>query len=163
MEFEVLKTTIAIALFFGLIAITYIFIKYRGDEMDIRDKIIERQPEESNWQWKYAVKPDYSYFKIGGEGEALRGDAEAKESLSAEPNMVEHPPHYNSGKFETIDVIEDIVKGYKSSFVGYCVSNSIKYISRAPFKGSFLQDLKKAVYYLNKAISYVEENPDVEM
>lgn len=78
-------------------------------------------------------------------------------STPEEVNMVDHPPHYNSGKYETIDVIEDVANGYKNGFVAYCVSNVIKYIYRAPFKGSFLQDLKKASFYLNRVISYIEE------
>lgn len=80
-----------------------------------------------------------------------------------EPNMIEHPPHYNAGKFETIDVIEDVVKNYKDSFVGYCIGNVLKYLSRSPFKGTFLQDLKKAQYYLNAAITYIEEKKEDEV
>lgn len=84
-------------------------------------------------------------------------------NLTKEPNMIEHPPHYNAGKFETIDVIEDIVKNYKDSFVAYCIGNVLKYLARSPFKGTFLQDLKKAQYYLNAAIAYIEEKKENEV
>jgi hypothetical protein len=67
------------------------------------------------------------------------------------PDLVNHPPHYNFGKFEVIDVIEDWNLGYNLS----CV---LKYIARAKHKGQELQDLKKAQWYLNREISRREEN-----
>jgi hypothetical protein len=60
---------------------------------------------------------------------------------------VNHPPHYKSGGIETIDFIE--AKG-----LGYHLGNVVKYISRAGLKGtnSGLEDLKKARWYLDRAI-----------
>jgi len=62
---------------------------------------------------------------------------------------VNHPSHYNQGKFEAIDVIED----WKLSF---CLGNTIKYISRADFKSNKLEDLKKALWYLQREIDTLE-------
>lgn len=58
---------------------------------------------------------------------------------------VNHPDHYTRGGIETIDFI--IAKG-----LGYETGNVVKYVSRAEFKGEYLQDLEKAQWYLNDAI-----------
>ena len=65
---------------------------------------------------------------------------------------INNPQHYNQGAVETIDYIIQVSDGYDSD-VSYCIGNTIKYISRAPFKGKELEDLHKALWYLNKAIS----------
>jgi hypothetical protein len=60
-------------------------------------------------------------------------------------DMVNHPPHYKAGGIETIDFIE--AKG-----LGYHLGNVVKYVTRADHKGNKLEDLKKAQWYLNRAI-----------
>ncbi|MGL5345740.1 MAG: DUF3310 domain-containing protein [Peptostreptococcaceae bacterium] len=59
--------------------------------------------------------------------------------------MVEHPNHYNSGKYEVIDVIDD----WK---LGFYEGNIIKYLARAKHKGKELEDLKKAKFYLDRLV-----------
>lgn len=65
---------------------------------------------------------------------------------------VNHPAHYNMGgakmadgtaQYEAIKVIEDWQLGFK-------LGNALKYILRAPHKGSELEDLKKARWYLER-------------
>jgi hypothetical protein len=64
------------------------------------------------------------------------------------PDMVNHPPHYKTGGIEVIDFIE-------SKELGYHLGNVVKYISRAGLKdGNVIQDLKKAQWYLNRAIDF---------
>lgn len=60
---------------------------------------------------------------------------------------VNHPAHYTDGKIEVIDYIQD--KGFN-----FCRGNAIKYISRAgkKDKAKEIEDLQKAVWYLNKEI-----------
>jgi hypothetical protein len=60
-------------------------------------------------------------------------------------DMVNHPPHYKVGGIEVIDFIE--AKGF-----GYNLGNVVKYIARAGKKGSALEDLQKARWYLNREI-----------
>lgn len=67
-------------------------------------------------------------------------------------DMVNHPPHYNTGNIEVIDYIEDSLK---DAFPDYCIGNVIKYISRYKHKNGF-EDLNKAMWYLNRAIEYME-------
>lgn len=63
---------------------------------------------------------------------------------------VVRPSHYNQGKFEVIEVIHD----WKLNFNR---GNAVKYIARAPYKRSELEDLKKARYYLDHEIKKLEE------
>jgi hypothetical protein len=62
--------------------------------------------------------------------------------------MVNHPDHYKSNKFEVIDIIED----YKLNFN---LGNACKYILRAGKKDQTktIEDLEKAVWYLQREIS----------
>ena len=69
---------------------------------------------------------------------------------------VNHPKHYNSYSFEVVDVIDEVVPNYPASYSGH-IQNAIKYIFRAPFKGTLKEDLKKAVWYLNHAIEIIDK------
>jgi hypothetical protein len=60
---------------------------------------------------------------------------------------VNHPPHYTSGRFEVIDVIEDW--GLDEDF---CLANVIKYVARSGHKVNQLQDLQKAQFYLDRRV-----------
>ncbi len=56
-----------------------------------------------------------------------------------------HPPHYNFGKYEVIEVIED----WK---LGFHLGNAVKYISRCGKKGIGTEgeDIRKAIWYLER-------------
>ena len=56
---------------------------------------------------------------------------------------INHPPHYNRGDIETIDMIKNSMS--PSEFEGYLQGNVIKYISRYRYKGTALEDLLKEV------------------
>jgi hypothetical protein len=78
------------------------------------------------------------------------GQAIAKERMERivethHTDMVNHPPHYKAGGIETIDFIE-------AKALGYHLGNVVKYITRADHKGNKLEDLKKAQWYLSRAI-----------
>lgn len=66
--------------------------------------------------------------------------------------MINHPAHYNKGKFEAIEVIED----WK---LGFNLGNTVKYISRAGHKdkSKTVEDLKKALWYLEREIKKLED------
>lgn len=65
-------------------------------------------------------------------------------------DMVNHPPHYDFGPHETIDVIE-------AWELPYHLGNVVKYVSRAKRKGKELEDLKKASWYLSRYIDMLEK------
>jgi acetoin utilization deacetylase AcuC-like enzyme len=62
---------------------------------------------------------------------------------------VNHPVHYRPGKHEAIDVIEEWG-------LGFCLGNTVKYIARHELKGTPLEDLRKARWYLDRAIQQME-------
>lgn len=62
---------------------------------------------------------------------------------------VDHPPHYASGPIECIDVIDQLGLGYR-------LGNAMKYIWRAGRKGSRIEDLRKARWYLDREIAACE-------
>jgi hypothetical protein len=95
--------------------------------------------------------------KVAGKPAAqMREHTALKPMVDAINDMVNHPPHYNAGKIETIDVIEDIGQHYESPVHAILAGNVIKYISRAPLKGDYLESLKKAQWYLNRLVAKAE-------
>lgn len=67
---------------------------------------------------------------------------------------VNHPSHYETGKFECIDVMLE-TQG-KEAVKDFCVCNAFKYLYRYGNKNG-LEDIKKAIWYLNKFVE-LEEN-----
>ena len=73
-------------------------------------------------------------------------------------NKVNHPSHYNIGKIEVIDFIED-------QQLNFHLGNAVKYICRAGKKNSDgtsvdrsrITDLEKAMWYLQR---YIQELKD---
>jgi hypothetical protein len=82
-------------------------------------------------------------------------DLPSNEDLKAlacrEANLVDHPRHYNIGKYEAIDVIED----WELDF--HC-GNAVKYIARHSYKESPKQDIEKAIWYLQRYLETLDEN-----
>jgi hypothetical protein len=64
---------------------------------------------------------------------------------------VNHPTHYNTGKIEVIEFIED-------QQLVFHLGNAVKYIARAGKKDASktVEDLKKAVWYLQRHIELLE-------
>ena len=87
------------------------------------------------------------------------GFSVSKEALhDLSTNVVNHPPHYNTGKIEVIDFIED-------QKLGFHLGNVVKYVCRKTKYGTeetfpitqIITDLKKAVWYLQREISNLEK------
>ena len=59
-------------------------------------------------------------------------------------DMVNEPPHYKDSSvvIEPIEVLK---------YMDFCLGNAFKYVIRAGKKGDYLEDLKKAQWYFNKA------------
>ena len=66
---------------------------------------------------------------------------------------VNSPSHYTKGRIEAIEIIEDVVGGAPEPVAGYLVGQALKYLLRAWHKDNAGQDLRKAVWYLNRAIA----------
>lgn len=61
---------------------------------------------------------------------------------------INSPKHYNTGKIEVIDFIED-------QNLNFSLGNAVKYISRAGKKSekTYIEDLKKAIWYIEREIA----------
>ena len=70
-------------------------------------------------------------------------------------DVVNHPSHYESGKFECIDVMEE-TQG-KEAVMNFCICNAFKYLYRHNRKNG-IEDIKKARWYLDKYIELKERN-----
>lgn len=68
-----------------------------------------------------------------------------------------NPTYYKKGKFECIDVLEELLQGV-SGATAFCLGNCIKYLWRFNQKNG-VEDLKKARWYLDKLIT----NKDIEI
>lgn len=62
-------------------------------------------------------------------------------------DAVNHPHHYNTGKIEVIEFIED-------QNLGFHLANAVKYICRAgrKNKATRIEDLEKAIWYLRRKV-----------
>ena len=61
---------------------------------------------------------------------------------------VDHPDHYQSDRYECIDVIESLGLGS-----GFSIGNAFKYLWRAGRKGDAVEDLEKARWYIDREIA----------
>lgn len=63
---------------------------------------------------------------------------------------VNHPDHYTRYRREVIELTERL---------DFCVGNAVKYILRAPFKGNFVQDMEKALWYIERSARHPIDIP----
>jgi hypothetical protein len=75
--------------------------------------------------------------------------------MSEQKEMVNHPSHYGGedNPYEAIKVIDawDLDKDF---YLG----NAVKYLSRAGKKDNIVQDLKKAIWYIEKKIEKLQND-----
>jgi hypothetical protein len=82
--------------------------------------------------WKFA------YYMI------QKSDNEKKHT--EQPDMVNHPKHYNVDGYEVIDIID-------AFGLNFNMGNALKYLLRADRKGNKEQDINKAIWYLQREIN----------
>lgn len=71
------------------------------------------------------------------------------------PDNVNHPKHYETGKYECIDVMGEAL-GIENQ-KGFCLCNAFKYLYRCTKKhDSPIEDVKKAIWYLRKYLELEE-------
>lgn len=73
-------------------------------------------------------------------------------------DMVNHPSHYTSGGVECIDAITAALSKYDDPVDSWLVGQVIKYLWRAPLKGKYDEDIKKAQFYLNRLVEKIDKN-----
>jgi hypothetical protein len=75
---------------------------------------------------------------------------------------VNHPSHYQYGRFEVIDILEEAVRLAPDPVKGSLQYQVLKYMLRLWGKDNPLQDAKKSGWYLNRLIENMEEDAKYE-
>ena len=71
-------------------------------------------------------------------------------------DLINNPPHYNYGNIQTIDYIVDVLDN--DGALDYCHGNVIKYTGTRMFtKGDPQENIKKAIWYLNKMLELLDK------
>lgn len=77
----------------------------------------------------------------------------SSEQTMTKPDMVNHPPHYQSERgVECIDAIRAALGD--DGFVAYCRGNAMKYVWRQKIDPA--EDLRKAAWYLERAAQVLD-------
>ena len=79
--------------------------------------------------------------------------------MEKEHDNVNHPSHYETGKFECIDVMIE-TQGIEVT-KNFCVCNAFKYIYRHNMKNGE-EDLRKAKWYLDKYMELIDNSNGAE-
>jgi hypothetical protein len=86
---------------------------------------------------------------------SLEGEKQMPKTINSLDDLkhdpVNKPAHYNNGSVEAIDYIKQQLG---KEFPAYLVGSAIKYIHRHKYKDANIQDLEKAVWYINKLIEH---------
>ena len=82
------------------------------------------------------------------------GETDHPSASTGKGDAVNSPSHYNMGGIECIDGIKAALG---ENYIGFLIGNVIKYCWRYKYKNG-LEDIKKARYYLEKAIGELENN-----
>ena len=96
--------------------------------------------------WYEGLDKDW-YEKLN---QQVEEDMAKEKAKSKEKDIINHPEHYTKGGIEVREFIDSWHLDFNSG-------NIIKYVVRAPYKGTELQDLKKAQNYLNHLIELKEK------
>src|SRR5699024_7391817 len=147
------------------------YVQHEEESLQHRQTLAYYDDEALSPSYSDAVKAGMTFAEYTGaniteesldfepkEEEVLRGIT--AESLNFEDapksDAVNHPSHYNYGDIEVIDFIEQVTQQYEDGFDAYIVGNALKYLARSPHKNG-LEDVKKAVWYLNRLIKRKED------
>lgn len=117
------------ALFFYLI-----FFSIRLDDRPLTEDEIEEQ---------------INYLKEWKEKQEAKKMIIRKDGINQEntTDIVNHPNHYETGKFECIDVMLEVFG--KEKVMAFCQLNAFKYLYRSDRKNG-TEDMDKAQWYLTK-------------
>ena len=72
-------------------------------------------------------------------------------------DMVESPPHYNQS--DEVECIDAIKAALGEHFIYYLTGTALKYLWRWDAKAKPEEDLRKARWYINKAIEEAGDKP----
>jgi hypothetical protein len=107
------------------------------------------------------AKQDAEWFAGSMADTAERNLALAYLAVVAPPSTkaydsVQRPAHYTSGDIECADAVTAALHGEQDATVAWCRGNAIKYLWRSGKKDDAVQDLRKAIWYIERAIQRLE-------
>lgn len=137
----------------GILYKIYLDRKHNDTNVQFSYKPVTHQQTE----WYFNSEPEHSLLNstahIGDVDEPWEGTM--FEKGFSKQDMVNHPPHYQSDNgIECIDAIRAALG--KEGFIAYCKGTSIKYLWRDKWDNE--EDLKKGIWYQNKAIEAMNED-----
>lgn len=106
--------------------------------------------DETGWD-SHSVKSGTTWVGIS--------DSDWDRTVPEDIDPVNAPPHYNTGNIECIDAIQESMS--PEAFKGYCKGNALKYIWRASYKGKPIEDLHKAIWYIERLMETEFEPPTI--
>ena len=74
-------------------------------------------------------------------------------------DLINHPNHYCTGKFECIEVMIEALG--EEAVMDFCICNAFKYIYRHNHKNGN-EDIKKAKWYLEKYLELSEDDDCID-
>jgi len=86
--------------------------------------------------------------------ERIRNESIRRELVKEGVDIVNHPGHYETGKFECIEVMQEALG--MDAVKDFCICNAFKYLYRHKRKNG-LEDIKKAKWYIDKYLELSEE------
>lgn len=119
----------------------------RYNTVQIVDMIHEL--EESNKKLKYKIAELEEL-----QTPTIENFADEEPSSKPKADNVNHPSHYETGKFECIEVMQEVFG--ITAVCDFCKCNAFKYIYRMDRKNGD-EDVRKAIWYLNKYLELSEK------
>ena len=131
-------------------------VYFTGEDSEGSYKIIDRNivlPEDST---SYGLENLNTGNVVSGVPENLLEPCQLCKTYSEKiiEDIINHPTHYETGKFECIEVMQEALG--VDAVKNFCLCNAFKYIYRHNRKNG-LEDIKKAQWYINKYIELSEE------
>lgn len=130
-------------------------------------EIVKEKEEVTETSEQVYISPRYK-GKHPKTPEQLKAEREARKAkkintkdglYESEDKMVSHPSHYQVGKYEALDIIQEATKDLTGIFA-IDTGHILRYILRWNKKGSARQNIEKAIFYcthLLKALDEAEE------
>ena len=120
---------------------------------DFIENVYERAKNVNNNSLSNIYDIERNYETIFGK----TSETKDEKDKSKTEDMVNHPSHYTSGGVECIDAITSALSSYEDSVDSWLVGQVIKYLWRAPLKGKYEEDIKKAQFYLNRLVEKIDK------
>ena len=125
-------------------------------------EIVKERKEENS---EVYISPRYK-GKNPKTPEQLKAEREARKAkkinikdglYESEDKMVSHPSHYQVGKYEALDIIQEATKDLTGIFA-IDTGHILRYILRWNKKGSARQNIEKAIFYCTHLLKALDES-----